>query len=135
MNNSTYNHFLKQLIGLAIGIGILVGAIYFKLFPAFLIKIPIVILFFTAFTALEHFILYKSVRLGAKFIGHYMGAFALKFFVYIIITAIFLYFFRADKYPFVILLGIIYISYTVFETIAILKHVKAVEEETKSKDE
>ena len=126
---SSYSHFLKQLILIALGLEIIVSAIYFKVFPAFLVKIPIVILFFLALTALIHYLLYKSVRQGAKFIGYYMGTFAIKFFVYIIITACYLYFFRNEKYPFVILLALIYIIFTVFETISILKHVKQVEDE------
>jgi hypothetical protein len=124
MGQSFKSFLLKLFIFSAI-----IGAVAFiliMLLPEGLLSpsLPYLIIYFFAINALVHYALIKSTQYSARrFVSYFMLATFVKFFIYVITVFVYAYFNREDLLPFVISFFILYILYTVFEVLAIIKKV------------
>jgi len=88
-------------------------------------SLPWLLIFFFVFTGVVHLILLKaSAKDGRKFFNYFMIATFLKFIVYISLIFGYLFINKEDIIPFVIAFFALYILYTAFEVVAIVKYQK-----------
>jgi hypothetical protein len=120
----SFNIFIGKLVAFTV----IIAAILYILslfIPAryFSPALPYLILFFLVFTILVHYILMKaSGNNGRKFVNGFMMATLLKFFVYIPLIIAYVWTNKDDLIPFVIGFFALYLAYTVFEVVAIVKY-------------
>lgn len=121
--NTTYFQFLKNLIILtAVVFLVFYAAAYFL--PVELVSpaMPYLIILSASVTLLFHYIILKaSEKKFSRFISYFMLATVVKLLLYIIIIFLYVYLNRSDALPFVITFLLLYIIYSVFEIINLLK--------------
>lgn len=82
-------------------------------------------LIFTAITGLEHWIIYSTIKKNPKrFSLAFMGASSAKLLLILLVTVVYLLVDKSQVVPFVVVLFVHYIFFTVFEVLALLKLVK-----------
>lgn len=87
--------------------------------------IPYLFLFFFVVTLLVHFILLKATgKRFAKFVPYFMLATTLKLFLYAVVLLLYTFTHRADAINFIISFFILYLLFTAFETITLLRNGK-----------
>lgn len=101
---------------------LLLGTILSKYsFPAF----PFLVMYFFAITFVSHNILVKYSKIRfARFSSVYMLITGVKMFVNIIFLIAYIWLNTRSAFAFIISFLIIYISYTIFEVVALLSHFK-----------
>jgi len=83
-------------------------------------------LLFFSITALTHFILiHQSEKNNFRnFVSYFMAATTGKLLIYLMVIFFYLFFEKENAQPFIIFFLILYVLYTVFETVSILKFFK-----------
>lgn len=119
-----FTRFVVQLLILSVIISALAYVGSLILPEGFItIYVPLLIAFFFLVTAGVHYLLLRaSVHQARKFVTYFMLATFIKFMVYILVVFTFAYFNREDLISFVITFFILYILFTVFEVVAIVRH-------------
>ena len=123
-----YGQFLARLTIMTL----LIGAVCYVLFtflPENTISMayPYILILFFAITAGIHYILLRITRLNPRrFVSYFMLATFVKLIVYF--TAVLVYVFnnREDVLSFIITFFVLYIFFTVFEVVLILKQTKEI---------
>ena len=81
--------------------------------------------FFVITTAVIHYVLVEvSERDPKKFVGYFMGVTGVKLFVYLIIITIYALLKREEALGFTLLFLVLYLLYSAFEVIQLLRHFK-----------
>lgn len=122
----SFQNFIVRLFIFSAAISLL-AFIVKLIFPGdyFTPALPYLIIFFFAFTGLVHYILLKAGGMEArKFLNYFMIATFLKFFVYIVVIFGYIFVNKDDILRFVIAFFALYILYTAFEVVAIVKQQK-----------
>ncbi len=122
--NRSFKTCITGLIVLSVVLGIITYLLGLVLPAGFVSPaVPSMILFFLVITLLVHYILMKASgnNNGRKFVNAFMLATLVKFFVYLPVIFIYMYYNRDDLLPFVVGFFILYLCYTVFEVISILR--------------
>jgi len=123
---------LKKFIVLGIFITLLLAVIGYFLFtvvfnPYYQVILPFVLLFVFLFTTVIHAILLKTARKKPKkLINRFLMLTGLKMMIYLLIMIIYLVISKQDSAPFLITFLIVYLVFTIFETLSILSHLKRV---------
>jgi hypothetical protein len=118
-----YKSFLLKLFIFSAVIG-LISFILKWLLPAGTLSpsLPFLVIYFFIISAVVHYALLKSTTYSARrFVSYFMLATFVKFFIYVITVFAYAYFNRSDLLPFVISFFVLYILYTIFEVLAIIK--------------
>lgn len=121
-----YQHFLTRLTYLTILLALLAWSLT-VLFPAGVVStaFPWILLLFLATTALVHYVLLKITALNPRrFISYFMLATFIKLILYFTAVLIFLFTHREQALSFIVTFMIIYIVYTMFEVVFILKQTR-----------
>lgn len=85
--------------------------------------LPFLVIYFFIISALVYYALLKSTSYSARrFVSYFMLATFIKFFIYVITVFAYAYFNRSDLLPFVISFFVLYILYTIFEVLAIIRN-------------
>jgi len=122
----SFLQFLRNLAIFTIIIA-LVGCVVVYFLPDNYISpvIPYLFLFFFVVTLLVHFILLKATgKRFAKFVPYFMLATTLKLFLYAVVLLLYTFTHRADAINFIISFFILYLLFTAFETITLLRNGK-----------
>ena len=122
-----YIAFLKNLlifsliiVVIYIGLSYLLPEFYFS--PA----LPFLFPFYIATTLISyHFMLRSLHRRFSKFVNRFMAATAVKLFWYLTVMILYILFFTFDAVPFAINFFILYLCYTVFETVSLVTYSKS----------
>jgi len=123
---------LKKFIVLGIFITLLLAVIGYFLFtvvfnPYYQVILPFVLLFVFLFTTVIHAILLKTARKKPKkLINRFLMLTGLKMMIYLLIMMIYLVISKQDSAPFLITFLIVYLVFTIFETLSILSYLKRV---------
>lgn len=81
--------------------------------------------FFVATTIAFHFILISAANKGPQnFVRYFMGATALKLLIYFMVIIIYLFAKKSNPAAFILTFLFLYLSFSVFEVVALLKHFK-----------
>ena len=114
----SFNLLILALVLTAAGYGTFFFLIPHAYFPFF----PVVPFFLFAVTLIIHVYLVRASKGNVrKFTSRYLGAMALKIFIYIIFMLIFLFLATEHAIPFLISFLVCYAAYTLFEIVALLK--------------
>ena len=121
--NQNFKAFIIGLIVMSVILGIITYLLGLVLPAGFISPaVPSLILFFLVVTLLVHYILQKATgNNGRKFVNAFMLATLVKFFAYMPLIFVYMYFNRDDLLPFVIGFFILYLCYTIFEVASILR--------------
>jgi len=112
--------FSLIIVFIYIGLSFLLPESYFS--PA----LPFLFPFFIATTLISYHFMLKSLhRRFSKFVNRFMAATAIKLFWYFTVMIIYILFFRFDAVPFAISFLILYLCYTVFETVSLISYSKS----------
>lgn len=123
MTNSTYIGFLKRILVFSAILGLLALIAGF-LIPGKLLTpaLPFLLLFFLSVTLISFYLQINSLKERfIKSVNMYMLLMAAKLLLYTIVLVIYALTRREDIIPFMIAFFILYLCYTVFETVALLK--------------
>ncbi|TSA27151.1 MAG: hypothetical protein D4R67_06595 [Bacteroidetes bacterium] len=122
-----YISFLKNLLIFSFIIVILYIICSFILPESyFSIALPYLFPFYIATTLLSYHFMLKSLhRRFSKFVNRFMAATAIKLLWYVIIMVSYILIFRSDAVPFAISFFILYLCYTIFETISLVRYSKS----------
>lgn len=115
--------FLARLFIFSAALGLIVLLLYFILPDNVLSpSLPFLIVYFFAITAVVYWVVIKAAtHAPRKFVGYFMLATFVKLFIYVLTIFAYAYFNREDLFPFVIAFFILYVFYTVFEVVAVIK--------------
>lgn len=123
-----YQHFFFRLTVMTALLGLLCWALD-RLVPGvtFSKLYPYILLLFYAVTAMIHFILLHITRLNPRrFVSYFMLATFVKLIIYFTAVLVYVFTFREEILPFIITFFILYIFFTVFEVVLILKQTKEI---------
>ena len=122
MNNSA-NKFTLQLFIFSALLGAIAYGLTFILPASFFSPVlPLLFIFFLSSTTIVYFYLAKSV--GTKyssFINRFMITTLVKLFIYIGVLLVYVFTHKQDAVPFILSFFILYVAYTAFEVMAMLK--------------
>ncbi len=115
--------YLRQLFYFSAIIGIATFMLSFVLPKAYFTPtLPFLILFFTAASLLSFFYLMKSAdKRFIKFVNAFLLTIIFKLFLYGSVMVGYAFIYRMDAVPFLISFFILYLLYTVFETVFIVR--------------
>lgn len=122
-----YISFLKNLLVFSLII-VIIYIVTSYLLPAtyFSVALPFLFPFYIGTTLISYHFMLKSLhRRFSKFVNQFMAGIAIKLLWYMIIMVSYILIFRADALPFAINFFILYICYTVFETVSLVKYSKS----------
>ena len=119
--------YLKNiLIFSLIIVSIYIGLSYILPKRYFSFSLPLLFPFFIITSVISYHFLLKSLhRRFSKFVNRFMAATALKLLLYLIIMVLYIFLFPLDAIPFTINFFILYLCYTIFETVALVRYSKA----------
>lgn len=119
-----FNKFLINLSIFSIIIGIIIAALNFIMPPKFYTStLPFQLVFFFASTLLVHKVLLNaSEKRFTKFVTYFMASTFFKLVLYIVVMVSYVFINKPDAVPFIISFFILYLSFTVFEVLAILSY-------------
>ncbi len=123
---SAYIQFLRQLLIYSAILGTIALIIMF-LAPASYLSpaLPFLFVFFIAASLLSfHYLLQSTKKRFIKFVNTYLLTIILKLFVYAGILIAYVLINRGDAVPFMLGFFILYLCYTVFEAVSIIKYTK-----------
>lgn len=123
MTNSLYIDFLKRILVFSGILGILAMAIWFSAPDGIVTPVlPFLLLFFLSVTLISYHLQIKSLKERfIKSVNMYMLLMAAKLILYSIVLVVYALTRRNDVVPFMAAFFILYICYTIFETVALLK--------------
>ena len=122
-----YISFLKNLLIFSlIIVTIYIGLSYLLPESYFSVALPYLFPFYIATTLISyHFLLRSLHKRFSKFVNRFMAATAIKLFWYVIIMVSCILIFRTDAISFAINFFILYLCYTLFETISLVRYSKS----------
>lgn len=122
-----YISFLKNLLIFSLLI-VTIYVILSYLLPVgyFSVALPFLFPFFIGTTLISYHFLLKSLhRRFSKFVNLYMAATGIKLLWYMIIMVSYVLIFRTEAVSFAINFFILYLCYTIFETVSLVKYSKS----------
>ncbi|MBL7138271.1 MAG: hypothetical protein ISS17_05825 [Bacteroidales bacterium] len=122
-----YISFLKNLLIFSLIIVVIyIGLSYLLPERYFSVALPYLFPFYIATTLISyHFLLRSLHKRFSKFVNRFMAATAIKLFWYVIIMVSCILIFRTDAISFAINFFILYLCYTLFETISLVRYSKS----------
>ena len=85
--------------------------------------LPYLLPFFFIVNAMVHYVLLKaSLKKFSRFVNYYLAGSFLKLMLYIIVLLLYVFNNKADALPFTILFFILYLSFTAFEIMSLLRN-------------
>jgi len=122
---SKLNNFILNLSVFSVILGLITYVLTFLL-PSkyFSPALPFLFPFFFSTTLIIYFFLAKSGAKSNSFINRFMLATFFKLMVYMSVLIIYVLMYKEDAIPFIISFFILYLGYTIFEVISILKYQK-----------
>ena len=119
--------FFRKLSFFTLLISALAAIVFWLIPPEYMSPaFPFLILFFYLSSLGIYIVLAKSIRKRpAVFSNNFMLLTVLKLFILMAFLGLYIYYNRQDAIPFVIGFFILYISFTVFEVVAVMKLLKA----------
>jgi hypothetical protein len=88
---------------------------------------PFILILFFSITAVIHYILLRITRLNPRrFVSYFMLATFIKLIVYFSAVLVYVFNYREEVLSFIITFFVLYIFYTVFEVVLILKQTKEI---------
>lgn len=124
---SPYLSYLKNLLIFSLVI-VLVYLLLSYLLPVtyFSMALPFLFPFYIGTSLISYHVLLKSLhRRFSKFVNLFMGVTAIKLLWYLVVMVSYILIFRNDAVPFAINFFILYLCYTVFETVALVNYSKS----------
>jgi len=124
---SPYIAFLKNLLIFSLII-VIIYIVLSYLLPVtwFSMALPFLFPFFIATTLISYHVLLKSLhRRFSKFVNRFMGATAIKLLWYLAVMVTYILIFRYDAIPFAINFFILYLCFTIFETVSLVNYSKS----------
>jgi len=120
---SRYINFLQRLLVFSIILGMAAGLLWILLPKKMMTPaLPYLFPFFISVTLLSYYFLLKSTgERFLRFVNTYMLLMAARLFIYIILITVYAFSFRMDARQFILSFFILYLCYTVFEVIHVLK--------------
>jgi hypothetical protein len=121
---SAFITYLKQLFVLSAIISLVALAVRFILPGEYLSpSVPFLIVFFMASSILSfHFLLREAGKRFIKFVNAYLLTVVLKLILYVLILIAYAFFYRSDAVPFMLGFLILYLCYTIFESVSIIRY-------------
>jgi len=115
--------FIKRLILLTVGIAVVMASVFgFFLKSWYIAVLPFLLLFFFGFTVLTFSFMAKANEKGfVNFVRARMVVTIFRLFVYLLITGLYVAFVKKGIICFVIVLGLLYLIYTIFEVYQLSK--------------
>ncbi|NQV02313.1 MAG: hypothetical protein HQ542_06695 [Bacteroidia bacterium] len=122
-----YISFLKNLLIFSLVIvTIYIGLSYLLPERYFSVALPFLFPFYIATSLISYHFLLKSLhRRFSKFVNHFMATTAIKLLWYMIIMVSYIMIFRTDAVSFAINFFILYLCYTIFETVSLVRYSKS----------
>lgn len=126
MKNPYITYLKNLLIFSLIVVTVYIALSYLLPVTYFSVALPFLFPFYIATSLISYHFLLKSLhRRFSKFVNSFMGATAIKLLWYMIIMVTYILIFRADAVPFALNFFILYICYTVFETVSLVRYSKS----------
>lgn len=127
--NSEVRLFLRQLLILALITGVtVVGLIFLSPLKYVSPVLPFILIFHTAATLISFLIIHKKIQQAPqKFVNVYMANTTIKLLMYLVILMVYSLNFLDDAVNFIIGFFIMYLIFTVFEVIHLVKLNKGVQ--------
>jgi hypothetical protein len=122
----SFNKFIYSLAIFSAILAVIALILHFVV-PADIIHatLPLLFLLFITVTVLVHYLLLRSTNYsGSKFVSFFMAATFLKLFLYLIIIILYAFLIKKDVVSFILSFFILYMLYTSFEVVMILKQTK-----------
>lgn len=120
---SLYISFLRRLLLFTLILGI-ISTILWLVIPDRIVTpaLPFLLCLFLSVTLLSYYLQLKSqTERFIRFVNAYMLLMAAKLFLYIIIIVAYAFTFRTDIIPFMIAFFILYLCYSIFEAVSLLR--------------
>ncbi|NVO01162.1 MAG: hypothetical protein HXX09_00525 [Bacteroidetes bacterium] len=121
-----FNKFLINLSVFSVAFAIIIAAMNFILPEKYYTQtLPYQLVFFFASTLLVHKVLLNaSEKRFTKFVTYFMASTFFKLVLYIVVMVVYVFVNKPDAIPFIISFFILYLSFTIFEVMAILSYKK-----------
>ncbi len=121
--NSPYLRFLKRLLLFSLILGLITVLFVFFLPKIFISPaLPFLFFFFIASSLLSYYYLLKSMKKKfIRFTNTFLLITAIKLLLYVAVMVIYVLIHREDAVPFLLSFFILYLCYTVFEVVILLK--------------
>ena len=125
--NIIVRRFIVNLTVFSLVLGIFAYCLtYFLPVEYFSPALPFLFIFFFSASIIVFYFLVKSTEKNfSSFINRFMLTTFLKLMIYMTVLLLYIFSHKEDTVPFIIAFFILYLSYTVFEVIAMLKYTKA----------
>lgn len=120
----SYAGYIKHALIFTLVIGLLGYLLFYFLPGSYYTQVfPVLLLFFLSVSLTVHYLLIKAIRKRpAKFINQFMLTTFLKLMFYIVVMVVYALLNRDDAIPFIVTYFILYLFYTGFELISILRY-------------
>lgn len=122
-----YISFLKNLLIFSLII-VTIYIVLSYLLPVtyFSVALPFLFPFYIGTSLISYHFLLKSLhKRFSKFVNRFMGTTAIKLLWYMVVMVSYILIFRTDAVPFSINFFILYICYTIFETVSLVRYSKS----------
>lgn len=121
--NSPYLRFLKRLLLFSLILGLITVLFVFFLPKIFISpSLPFLFFFFISSSLLSYYYLLKSMKKKfIRFTNTFLLITAIKLLLYVAVMVIYVLIHREDAVPFLLSFFILYLCYTVFEVVILLK--------------
>ncbi|MFC2101559.1 hypothetical protein ACFLS7_01035 [Bacteroidota bacterium] len=122
-----YINYLKNLLIFSLIVVTLYIILSYLLPVTYLsVALPYLFPFYIGTSLISYYFLLKSLhRRFSKFVNRFMAATAIKLLWYMVIMVSYILIFRTDAVPFALNFFILYILYTVFETVSLVNYSKS----------
>ena len=121
---TAYSTYLRQLFILSAIISLVALAARFMLPDNYVSPaLPFLIVFFIATSILSfYYLLRETKKRFIRFVNGYLLTIAVKLILYALILIAYAYLYRSDAVPFMIWFFILYLFYTIFESVSIIRY-------------
>jgi len=122
--NSAYIRYLKHLLVFSAILGAIALVMTFLLPKPFLSPaLPFLFVFFISTSLLSFYYLLQSTgKRFIKFVNTFLLTILLKLFIYAGVMIAYAFLYRADAIPFMLSFFILYLCYTIFESVSIIRY-------------
>lgn len=121
--NSDYIRFLKQILIFSLILGV-ITSFFFLFLPHsyFSPALPFLFFFFISSSLVSYYFLQKSmIKRFIRFVNTFLLTTTLKLFLYVAVIVAYVLIHRHDAVPFMLSFFILYLCYTAFEVVSILR--------------
>jgi hypothetical protein len=124
-------HFLRPLLYFSAIIGLVALVASFIIPDQFITPaLPFLIPFFIAVTLLSyHYLIQATSRRFIRFVNVFLLSIVLKLLLYMIVMVVYALLQRADAVPFLLAFFILYLCYTIFESVNIIRFAQKVKQQ------